>query len=306
MKLTYNSILFFFLLMLSCKNHDSEYIKVIADLPKSLNECSGIENLKGSRNFWVINDSGNTNELFEVTPKGKILRVVEVVNARNKDWEDLASNGSDQLFIGDFGNNNNKRKDLTIYWVNTNLIKNNKIATTKTNFYFEDQERFPPKKKDRNFDVEAFVYKDGYFYLFTKNRSSKFDGPTKLYQVLAQEGEQKAVLTDVFVTCQDQSDCLITSATLSKDKNELVLLTHNKLFQFRDFKEANFFDGIIKEIPLHHKTQKEAICFKSRELFIADEATKSEGGNLISHHFLKVLAILRVLIHCIERLVAFL
>ena len=233
----------------------------------------------------MINDSGNTNELFEVTPKGKILRVIEVVNARNKDWEDLASNGTDQLFIGDFGNNNNKRKDLAIYSVNVNQIKNDKVTAIKTSFYFEDQEKFPPKKKDRNYDVEAFVYKEGYFYLFTKNRSSKFDGTTKLYKVLAQEGEQKANFIDHFITCQDQSDCLITSATLSKDKNELVLLTHNKLFQFTNFKGANFFDGDMKEVHLNHKTQKEAVCFKNDELFITDEAVKSEGGNLYKIDF---------------------
>ena len=280
MKLTHYSILFFFLLLLSCNDNNSQTLKVIADLPKILKESSGIENLKGSDNFWMINDSGNTNELFEVTPKGKILRVVEVLNTRNKDWEDLASNGSDQLFIGDFGNNNNKRKDLAIYWVNTNQIQNNRVTGTKTRFYFEDQEKFPPKKKDRNFDVEAFVYKEGCFYLFTKNRSSKFDGTTKLYKVLAKEGEQKAVLVASFVTCQDQSDCLITSAALSKDKNKLVLLTHNKLFQFTNFKDDDFFNGVIKEIQLHYTTQKEAICFKNGELFITDEATKSEGGNL--------------------------
>jgi len=252
----------------------------MADLPKSLKESSGIENLEGSDNFWMINDSGNSNELFEITSKGKIKQVVEVVNARNKDWEDLASNGNNQLFIGDFGNNNNKRKDLAIYSVNINQIKDGKVSATKISFYFEDQEKFPPKKKDRNFDVEAFVYKEGYFYLFTKNRSSKFDGATKLYKLLAQEGEQKAVLTGTFVTCQDQSDCLITSAALSKDKNVLVLLTHNKLFQFTNFKGGNFFDGVIKEIRLHHKTQKEAVCFKGEELFMTDEVVKSNGGNL--------------------------
>lgn len=270
---------FFYVLLLSC-NNNSDIIKVIADLPKSLKESSGIENLNGSNNFWMINDSGNSNELFELTPKGKIQRVVEVINASNKDWEDLASNGSNQLFIGDFGNNNNKRTDLTIYWVNINQIQNNTVTAVKTCFYFEDQEKFPPKKKDRNFDVEAFVYKAGYFYLFTKNRSSKFDGTTKLYKVLAREGTQKAVLSGSFVTCQDQSDCLITSAALSKDENELVLLTHNKLFQFTNFKEDKFFDGVIKEIPLEHNTQKEAICFNNGNLFITDEVKKKQGGYL--------------------------
>ena len=113
-----------------------------------------------------------------------------------------------------------------------------------------------------------------------RNRSSKVDGNTKLYKGIAKEGEQKGILKGTFVTCQDQFDCLNTSAALSKSKNELVLLTHNKLFQFTNFKEANFFDGVIKEILLHHKTQKEAVCFKKEELFITDEATKTEGGNL--------------------------
>lgn len=281
MKLTfkYLCVLVVFL-SFSCNKSESSKLEVLADLPIVLKESSGIENLSGSENFWMINDSGNSNELYEITSEGEILKVVEVVNAENEDWEDLATDGQDRLFIGDFGNNNNLRKDLTIYTVPISAINNDKVEATKTHFYFEDQNKFPPKKKKRNFDVEAFVYMDGYFYLFTKNRSSKFDGTTKLYKVLAQYGEQKAELIDSFITCKDQSDCLITSATLSRDKKNLVLLTHNKLFQFTNFKGDNFFQGVLVETHLNHKTQKEAICFKGRDLFITDEATKSGGGNL--------------------------
>lgn len=273
-------MLFFFVFCMSCEENNSEILKNVTQLPDLLNESSGIEYLKSSLNFWMINDSGNSNELFEISDTGKIKTVVTVVNAKNKDWEDLASNGVDEIYIGDFGNNNNKRRDLVIYTVNTNNIQNNKVKALKTSFYFEDQKKFPPKKKDRNFDVEAFVYKDGYFYLFTKNRSSHFNGVTKLYKVLAEKGDQKAILMDSFVICTNKSDCLITSADLSKDKDELVLLTHNKLYIFTDFKEDYFFTGSLKEINLNHNSQKEAICYKDGSFFITDEALKHKKANL--------------------------
>jgi len=267
-------------LFFSCKNTLPDKLEVLADLPKALKESSGIENLNNSDNFWMINDSGNSNELFEVSETGKLQQVVTVKNAKNKDWEDLATDGQDKLFIGDFGNNGNKRKDLTIYSVSISSINNGEVNAEKTTFHFEDQKKFPPKKKDRNFDVEAFVYMNGYFYLFTKNRSSQFNGTTKLYKIPADIGNHSAQLINEFITCIDSKTCLVTSAAISGDKKELVLLTHDKLFLFTNFKEEDFFNGSVSEINLFHNSQKEAVCFKASDIYITDEVTKNSGGNL--------------------------
>jgi len=268
------------ILFFSCKSAIHTKLELLADLPINLNESSGIENLNGSDGFWMINDSGNTNELFEVSESGNIKQVVTIENATNKDWEDLASDGENRLFIGDFGNNNNKRRNLTIYSVAISSVSNGKVAADKIIFHFEDQEKFPPKKKDRNFDVEAFVYMDGYFYLFTKNRSSHFNGTTKLYKVLAEVGNHSAQLISEFITCTDSKTCLVTGAAISKGNKELVLLTHDKLFLFTNFKEDDFFNGSVSEINLYHDSQKEAVCFKGSNLYITDEATKNSDGNL--------------------------
>ena len=266
--------------LMSCTSQDFKMLEITGDLPYSLKESSGIVNLSGSDNFWMINDSGNTNELFEVSEGGKVKQIVTIENAKNKDWEDLASDGKDSIFIGDFGNNNNKRKDLGIYTVAISSIKNGRVKAVKTSFSFVDQKKFPPKKKDRNFDVEAFVYKDGYFYLFTKNRSSEFNGITKLYKVPAQVGNHTAELIGSFETCMNPKKCMITSATISKNNKELVLLTHDKLFLFTNFKGDDFFNGSVSEINLHHDSQKEAVCFKESIIYITDEATKKSNGNL--------------------------
>ena len=267
-------------LFFSCNSTLPIKLEVLANLPKLLKESSGIEKLNGSENFWMINDSGNSNELFEVSEAGKIQQIVAVKNAKNKDWEDLATDGQDKLFIGDFGNNGNKRKNLVIYTVSISSINNGEVSAEKTTFYFEDQKKFPPKKKDRNFDVEAFVYMDGYFYLFTKNRSSHFNGVTKLYKVPAEVGSHSAQLISEFITCTDSNTCLVTGATISKNNKELILLTHDKLFLFTNFNEDDFFNGSVSEINLYHNSQKEAICFKGDDIYITDEAAKNSGGNL--------------------------
>lgn len=274
------SLLLSFFVLISCVNQGINMLEITGDLPHSLKESSGIENLNNSDNFWMINDSGNSNELFEVSETGKILQVLAVRNAKNKDWEDLATDGQDKLFIGDFGNNGNKRKNLAIYTVSISLINNGEVNAEKTTFYFEDQKKFPPKKKDRNFDVEAFIYMDGCFYLFTKNRSSHFNGTTKLYKIPAEVGNHSAQLISEFITCIDANTCLVTGAAISKDNKELILLTHDKLFLFTNFNEDDFFNGLISEISLYHNSQKEAICFKGDDIYITDEATKNNGGNL--------------------------
>jgi hypothetical protein len=261
-----------------CQSLDS--FSEIYDLPNLVFETSGLETLSSIEGIWTINDSGNSNEIFLIDHKGKLKQIVKVINAKNKDWEALASNGNSMLYIGDFGNNNNLRRNLTIYSVNVDSIKNNEVKALKTTFFYEDQVKFPPKKKDRNFDVEAFVYYNNYFYLFSKNRSKNFDGTTKLYKIFAESGEQKARLIGKFKTCNNPNHCRITGADISDDGKQLVLLTHNSLFLFSNFNEDNFFSGKNRKIELIHNSQKEAICFIGNALYITDERTKVSGGKL--------------------------
>ena len=275
-KLTYIFILTF--MSISCQNIDN--FDRIYDLPSRISETSGLETLSATKGFWTINDSGNTNEIFLINNRGKLKQIVKVTNAKNKDWEALASNGSSMLYIGDFGNNNNLRRNLTIYSIDINTIKNSEVSALKTTFVYEDQVKFPPKKKDRNFDAEALIYFNNYFYVFSKNRSSKFDGTTKLYKIPAEKGEQVARLIGEFKTCQDQNDCRVTGADISDDGKQLALLTHNKIYLFSNYEEDNFFSGENKKIELLHNSQKEAICFDGNSLFITDERTKVSGGNL--------------------------
>tara|TARA_R110001632_G_scaffold104139_1_gene213030 strand:+ start:6511 stop:7380 length:870 start_codon:yes stop_codon:yes gene_type:complete len=253
-------------------------------IPDMLYENSGMERVSNSDNIYIINDSGNGNKIYAIDPEnGSIRQEIIIENARNRDWEDLASRDSD-LFIGDFGNNGNHRDDLTIYWVsNIDSLKGVKVSAfaKAISFTLEDQVKFPPKKKDRNFDIEAFIAKGDYFYLFTRNRSSNFDGTTKCYRLPIAEGSHTATLIGSFISCGDSDDCQITGAALDDATGKIALLSHNKVWIIKDYPEDDFFKGSIQKIKLGHDSQKESLFFQtSTTLIIGEESRKKDGGNI--------------------------
>jgi len=104
---------FFFLLSIvtSCQKSESQSLIKIANLPSLLDEISGITLLKDNH-LYAINDSGNDNTLFCLNQQGEILSKIKIPNSKNVDWEDLAYDKENTIYIGDFGNNRNKRKKL--------------------------------------------------------------------------------------------------------------------------------------------------------------------------------------------------
>ena len=259
-------------------------LKKIAKLSKHLDEISGLEKLENSPLLWAVNDSGNSPIVYGVNTDGEIKEKVEIKNASNIDWEDLAKDDQGTLYIGDFGNNDNDRKDLTIYLVKDFLNQGNKAKASKIKFSFEDQTEFPSNKKNRNFGSEAFIYKDSFLYIFTKNRSKNSDGTVNLYQLPAKPGTYKAKKIDSFKTCSTGTHkCWITSATYNKTKNEILLLSEKYVWKLSNFKTNKFFNGDIKKYKLSGKnTQKESICYKKNNTaYIADEQEgKKKGRNL--------------------------
>jgi len=275
-----NIVLLFLLITVTASCQDFGKLKIIESLPTSMDEISGIEKLESSPLLWMVNDKGNSSHLFGYNVSEKTIeRNLNLESIKNNDWEDLATDGKNTLYIGDFGNNNNKRKKLAIYTVAN--VTEGETAIGTTTFHYEDQTEFPPKKKNRNFDAEAFIYMDDYFYVFTRNRSHPFDGTTKLYKVPAKLGDFEAKLIGSYKTCEDRSDCQITSATINHTTGTIALLSYNKIWLLSDYEGDAFFKGTVKKIKLNHKSQKESITFKdSNTLYIADERNGIEGGNL--------------------------
>ncbi|MFP2995741.1 hypothetical protein ABN763_07505 [Spongiivirga sp. MCCC 1A20706] len=274
-----------FVCLSSCQQ-DFGQLQYITKLPDDLKENSGIALLNTDGLYWFIADSGNKDHLYGIDADGKIQRDINIKGAKNTDWEDLTSDENGSIYIGDFGNNSNKRKKLSIYIVpNPENNKKTNLEAEEIKFSFPEQKKFPPKAKDFLYDVEAFFYLDGQLYLFTRNRTSKkhFDGTSLVYRVPAKAGEYKAELLGRIKTCEQSKQCQITSAAIHTDTKKVVLLGYNKIWVIDSFDEKNIGSTNLQTISLDHFSQKEAICFLDETtLLISDEQYQLGGQNLYS------------------------
>jgi hypothetical protein len=69
--------------------------------------------------YWTLNDSGNDADIFAIDEQGAQRGIFHVSNARNVDWETMQLGpdgaGGYAIYIGDVGDNNQDRKESTIY-----------------------------------------------------------------------------------------------------------------------------------------------------------------------------------------------
>ncbi|OSY86918.1 hypothetical protein WH52_14130 [Tenacibaculum holothuriorum] len=272
------SFVFLVSLLVGCQNFGQ--LQLITDLPSTLKEVSGITTVQDSDLLWMHNDSGNKAIVYGVSLKGKIKEEISI-DLKNKDWEDITSDGKGNLYIADFGNNGNKRKNLLIYKFNVmEAQENNEASAQKIKFHYPEQTKFPPKKKHRFFDAESVLFFKNYLYIFTKSRVKNKFGKTRLYKIPAKAGNYIAEFIAEFNNCNDM-ECWITSAAMSPDKKQVALLTHNEVLVFSDYKSDDFFAGKLTRFGLKHNSQKEGISFKDNNtLYITDERSHGKGGKL--------------------------
>ncbi len=234
---------------------------------EKLDEASGLlVSQKYPNIFWSHNDSGDKARLYAFDKNTlKKVKKIKIKKADNIDWEDITYHKGN-IVIGDFGNNKNKRKDLTLYTIKEpNPYKDKKVKIiSKQRFVFSDQKSLPPKRK--NFDCEAIFSFDNELYLFTKHRA---DNNTTLYHL---QGD-KAVKLASF-----EMDRRVTGA--DSDGERVVILTYGSLYLFRPKKiDKNFFKETFSRVKLRDVGQVEGVALDGKYLHVI-----SEEGRLYTLH----------------------
>ncbi len=249
-------------------------------LPDVLREVSGLYR-RSADSLWWHNDSGDQPRLVLTNAKGNLLEEIRLP-VKNIDWEDITADHQGNIYIGDFGNNANARRNLRIYiyqpaWGSLDSIL----------FQYPDQQAFPPHPEQSNFDMEGFLWHRDSLHLFSKNRLLRGNYFTKHYKLPAQPGTYIATLTD--------SICLkkrvVTAAAISPDGKTVALLsyffrktlgfipkTRTTIWILQDFQNSHFLKGKLKKQQVRKfpplPTQFEAIDFIDNQLvYIASERT---------------------------------
>jgi len=232
----------------------------------AISECSGIaksNQLEGV--YWVHNDSAGGSDLYAIDRLGKLLAVIPT-SMPNTDWEDIATDNEGNLFIGDFGNFNNTRRNLAIHFLAEPDLSTNPsdVAYRSFPFAYPDQKEFPPKR--RLFDCEALFWADGSLFLLTKSLGDTY---TRLYR-FADQIEDK-VNTPQRVGLFDIGP-QVTAADASPDGKSLAVLTSRSIWIFdRTQSGWNYLDGPARFMKIE-AGQCEAISWDGpTSLIVANE-----------------------------------
>lgn len=248
--------------------------------PSQLSEVSGID-IDAKGQLWVIEDNGNKDRLYQIDTTATLIRELKIENAKNDDWEDISIAKDGTVFIGDFGNNFNQRKNLAIYRIPPNQLDKKTPKAQKIKFYYPEQKEFPPKKSKLLFDAEGFFHWNGHLYIFTKNRSRPYSGKTLIYRVPDTRGEYEAEFLGEITLCINKDHCSVTGADISDDGKTIALIGYGFIYLLKNVDFSNLSNSKITSVELSYETQIESVCFFDKKtLIIADEQSKSKGRNL--------------------------
>ena len=245
------------------------------NLSKKLDETSGLEII--NKQLVTINDSGNDPVLFYINESGNILDERKLNCCKNNDWESLAAD-SDYVYIADFGNNYDTRKNLSI--IKIPIDKSSNENPEIINFLYPEQKKFKRIYRRSEYDAEALISFGDILLIFTKNKRKKI---TEIYSLPKYGGNFKAQKIGSLNT-----ESIVTGADYDKKTNTLVLTSTINFDEYyilviNDFSLNNKDHKInMYEIPIG-KTQVEAIKIIDENTFwiTSEDDSSSSSARLM-------------------------
>ena len=255
---------------------------LVTGLNSSVEETSGLLYLNNT--LITHNDSGNTSELFEIsTTDGTLTRTINIVNASNIDWEDIAFDDT-YIYIADIGNNSGSRTDLKIYRVlRSDYFNNASVMAEIINYSYNNQTDFTPSPFNTDFDAEGLIHYNGKLYIFSKNW---INAKTNIYELPKTPGTYTATLIDTI-----DSEGLVTGATFNSTNGEIVLCGYDGLgpflLQISNYSNGIFSNGTLLKTsittPTNYSQQTEGITpLNEDEYYISAEKASSDLNALYS------------------------
>jgi len=193
-----------------------------------IKESSGLSASECQDVLWTHNDAGNGAFIFGMDTQGKHLGTWKVLNARNTDWESIAtfkdSSGKCSLLIADIGDNDENRSELHIYRIpEPALSPEGPASNTKKPLETEPAEvlNFSYPDGPNNAETVLVHPATGDIYIVTK----KARGPAAVHKLTPVFGSPEIATTEKVGELSVPSDPpgLITGGSISPDGRRVML-----------------------------------------------------------------------------------
>ncbi|MCL5317474.1 MAG: hypothetical protein M1503_04310 [Thaumarchaeota archaeon] len=216
--------------------------------------------------YWMISDSGNPAHLYAIDKSGATKGVFKVSGATNRDWEDIAIDGSGHIWIGDIGDNSKVYSSYIVYKVNEPNPYDSATSTSAATAY-----RFV--YPDGAHDAEALFVWQGTPYIVQKNWASE------VYAFPTLDSSRIVALKYVGKFAGGNA---ITGADISTDGHRLALINDNYNYHWIIERSAtstnvtDFFTSPTKQWRIYYSNQQgEAIGFSEGSGFVV---ASEQGG----------------------------
>ncbi|MEJ1222439.1 T9SS C-terminal target domain-containing protein [Sediminicola sp. 1XM1-17] len=238
-------VYFFFLVVAISQAQDN--VRELGMMPQAVFETSGL--IYHNNKLITHNDSGNTAQLFELdTLTLEITRIINIDNAINVDWEDITQDDT-YIYIGDIGNNNGSRQDLSIYRIlKRDYDRSDIVMAEKIEYAYTDQTNFD-SSPNSDWDAEALFVLGEELVVLTKQWQKN---GTAAYSIPKIPGTYKALKIGDYPV-----NGLVTGASFNPDTEVLYLIGYSKFllpFTVRadNLGSENLFSGSVvkKELNL--------------------------------------------------------
>lgn len=208
-----------------------------------IREASGISRSTYARPVvFLHNDSGDKPRFFAVGRDGATKAVFRVRNVRARDWEDMAAGPDHTLWLGDIGDNAERRDSISVVRVREPLTLRSR-AVRGTRF------RFRYANGPHNAEALLVMPRTGRLYVVTKAspHGGIFRAPKRL------STRRTNVLHRVA-----RAPRLVTGGDVAPGGDRIVLRTHNNAYFYRRI------GGRATKVLLPYERQGEAIGFTRR------------------------------------------
>ena len=223
---------------------------------KEINESSGLAVSKCQPDvFWTHNDSGDGPFVYAFNLKGEPLGTFRIPNAKNIDWEDIATyktaEGKCYLFIGEIGDNDKKRDVHEIYRVKEPVISEQTTSKNRENALLtSDADILRFRYPNQRLDAEALMVdpENRNIYVVSK----QLEGPAKVFKLepnfFSNEIQTANEITSISLPANPNG--LVTGGDISPDGKHVVLCDYFAAYELSLPTNDSNFDNIWKVKPI--------------------------------------------------------